>query len=217
MSVLIATNHRDLVKLPRNDRRFSVLTCGSKMTASEREDIRSWMASPENIGALYRALLATPAVPLDVFDPFGDPPPFAGRLEMIGMSETRLEDAYGAALDALKEHPLFTMTQAQKLIGYFGDYKTGDWTDKARHVVAKNAYRLRERSEPHNRITYRARKEIIYARTKICRQSWRGADTALITKQLDLAEAMIARLINTGRIDVAARIEEVRRKREDGD
>ena len=55
---------------------------------------------PENIGALHRALLMRPAVPLDVFDPYGDPPPFAGRLEMIGMGETRLEDAYRTAVDA---------------------------------------------------------------------------------------------------------------------
>src|SRR5262249_39658580 len=139
-STFIATQHRDVVKLPRADRRVSVITCGAKMTAAQRAEIRAWMAVPENIGALHRALLATPAVPLEIFDPFGDPPPFAGRLEMIGMGETRLEDAYGAAIDALDGFPLFTMTQAQRLISYFGDYRTGDWSDKARHTVAKNAY-----------------------------------------------------------------------------
>src|SRR5262249_36654121 len=94
MSAMIATNHRDVVKLPRDDRRFCVLTCGSKMPLIERTKIRTWMAAPENIGALYQALLMTPAVPFDVFDPYGDPPPFAGRLEMIGMAKSRLEDAY---------------------------------------------------------------------------------------------------------------------------
>ena len=153
------------MKLPRDDRRIEVLTCGRKMTPAERVEIRAWMAIPENIGALHRALLETPAAPLEVFDPYGVPPPFAGRLTMIGMGETRLEDAYGAAVEALEGFPLFTMTQAQRLIGYFGDYKSGDWTDKARHIVAKNAYRLRERGEPNNRIKYRKRDEIIYART----------------------------------------------------
>jgi hypothetical protein len=124
------------------------------------------MAIPENIGAPHRALLETPAVPLDVFNPYGRPPPFAGRLEMIGMGGTRLEDGYGAAVEALEGFPLFTMTQAQRLIGYFGDYKTGDWSDKARRIVAKNAYRLRERGEPNNRIEYRKRQEIIYARSR---------------------------------------------------
>src|SRR5262249_6230119 len=96
-STLIATQHRDVLKLPRAGRRLEVLTCGAKMTVAQSEEIRAWMAMPENIGALYRALLETPAVPRPVFDPFGDPPPFAGRLEMIGKGETRLEDAYGAA------------------------------------------------------------------------------------------------------------------------
>jgi hypothetical protein len=212
-STLIATQHRDVVKLPRDDRRICVITCGAKMTTEEREGIRAWMAIPENIGALHRAFLATPAAPLDVFDPFGDPPPFAGRLEMIGMGETRLEDAYGAAIEALEGFPLFTMTQAQRLIGYFGDYKTGEWTNMARHAVAKNAYRLRERGEPNNRIKYLKRDEIIYAGTKADQQLWRPADTKMIIKQLDMTEAMIARVINMGQMDIAAQLEAIRRER----
>jgi len=212
-STLIATQHRDVVKLPRDDRRFEVLTCGAKMTVAQREEIRAWMAIPENIGALYRALLETPAVPLDVFDPFGDPPPFAGRLEMIGMGETRLEDAYGAAIEALEGFPLFTMTQAQRLIGYFGDYRTGEWTNMARHAVAKNAYRLRERGGPNSRIKYLGRHEIIYARTKADQQSWHPADTAFILEQLDKTEKMIVRVVNTGLTDIEARLEEIRRER----
>jgi hypothetical protein len=185
------------------------------MTVAQRVEIRAWMAVPENIGALHRALLATPAVPLEIFDPFGDPPPFAGRLEMIGMGETRLEDAYGAAIEALEGFPLFTMTQAQRLIGYFGDYRTSDWTNMARHAVAKNAYRLRERGEPNNRIKHLQRHEIIYARTKADQRSWYPADTKLIIKQLEGVEAMIARLINTGLMtDIATRLEQMRRERE---
>ena len=215
MSVIIATQHRDVVKLPWRDRRFCVLTCGKRMTKEDTAKIRAWMAVPENIGALYRALLNTPAVPKTEFDPFDEPPPFAGRREMIGMGKSRLEDSYEAAIDALNGFPLFTMAQAHRLISYFGDFKTGDWSDKARHTVAKNAYRLRERNEPNNRIEYRKRKEIIYARTKADQQLWRPADTALIIKQLDLAEAMIAHLINTGMTDIGARLEEIRRGREE--
>ena len=216
-STIIATNHRDVVKLPRDDRRFCVITCGEEMTAAETTEIRAWMAIPENIGALHRALLETPAAPLDVFNPYGRPPPFAGRLEMIGMGETRLEDAYGATVEALEGFSLFTMTQAQRLIGYFGDYKTGDWSDKARHIVAKKAYRLRERGEPNNRIKYLKRDEIIYARTKADQRSWHPADTKMIIKQLERTEAMIVRLVNTGQIDIAARLEEIRRGQEEED
>src|SRR5262249_23566271 len=198
-TTMVATNHRDVVKLPPEDRRFSVVTCGSKMTPAERIEIRAWMAVPENIGALYQALLMRPAVPLDVFDPYGDPPPFAGRLKMIGMGETRLEDAYRTAIDALVGCPLFTMTQMQRLIAYLGDFKTGDWSDKARHTVAKNAYRLRERSEPNNRIKYRKRDEIIYARTNADQLRWCGVDTELIIRQLDMAEERAMQVINAER------------------
>ena len=202
-TTMIATNHRDVVKLPPADRRFCVVTCGSKMTLDSRVDIRAWMAVPENIGALYRALLIRPAVPLDAFDPYGDPPPFAGRLKMIGMGETRLEDAYRTAIDTLNGCPLFTLTQMQRLIAYFGDFRTGDWSDKARHTVAKNAYRLRERSEPNNRIKYRKRQEIIYARTNADQLRWHEADTGLIIRQLDMAEEWVTQVVNAER-DVLA-------------
>jgi hypothetical protein len=200
---MIATNHRDVVKLPRDDRRFCVLICGSKMTPVRRTDIRAWMAVPENIGALYRALLTTPAVPLDVFDPYGDPPPFAGRIEMIGMGETRLEEAYRAIVDTLEGCSLFTMTQAQRLIAHFGDFRIGDWSDKARHTVAKNAYRLRKRNEPHNRIKYLNRQEIVYACTDAERRRWCGADIKFIVEQLDKTEERITEIISANR-DVLA-------------
>ena len=203
-STLLATNHRDVIKLPPDDRRVSVLTCGPKMTATERTEIRAWMAVPENVGALYRALLATPAVPLDVFDPYGDPPPFAGRLEMIGMARSRIEDAYEAAMDALKGLSLFTTTQAKRLISYFGDYASGDWSDRALHAIAKNAYRLFD-----GRIRYRKRREIVYARTEAERRRWCPADKAMIVAALDRTEERIVRVINAGDNDlgdIAARL-----------
>ena len=154
------------------------------------------MAAPENIGALYRTLLNTPAVPVTEFDPFGEPPPFAGRREMIGMGKSRLEDSYEAAIDALEGCPLFTMTQAQKLINCIGAYAGGDWTDRARHTVAKNAYRLRERGEADNRIKYRNRQEVIYARTRPEQQRWREVDTRMIVAALDRAEERVTQVIS---------------------
>jgi hypothetical protein len=193
MSVIIATQHRDVVKLPPKDRRFSVLTCGNPMTVAQRVEIRAWMAAPENIGALYRAFLETAAVPPDVFDPLGVPPPFAGRLEMIGMAKSRIEDAYETAVDALKGFSLFTMTQAKKLVGYFGDYASGEWSNQALHTVAKNAYRLRR-----ERIRHRGRREIIYATTDAERRRWLLADKAMIAAQLNRTEARVVHVINGG-------------------
>jgi hypothetical protein len=93
------------------------------------------------------------------------------------------------------------MTQMQRLIGSFGSYKTGDWMNMARHIVAKHAYRLRKRSEPNNRIRYLGEQEIVYARTKSDQQAWRPADTAFVVEQLGKTETMVARLC-TGLIDI---------------
>jgi hypothetical protein len=79
-------------------------------------------------------------------------------------------------------------------------------------MVARNAYRLRERGEPSNRIRYLKKDEIIYARTKADQRSWHPADTKMIIKQLDKTEAMIVHLVNTGMTDFEAKLEEIRRK-----
>ena len=131
MSAIIATNHRDVVKLPADDRRFGVIICGERMTPAEQAEIRSWMAAPENIGALRRALLMTPAAPLEEFDPFGEPPPFTGRREMIGMARSRIEDAYEAAIDALDGFSLFRDRAGQEMDTNLGDYASGDWSNQA--------------------------------------------------------------------------------------
>ena len=55
------------------------------MMEEQTTRIRAWMADPANIGAFCRELLAAPAVPTSEFNPFGEPPLFAGRREMIGM------------------------------------------------------------------------------------------------------------------------------------
>ena len=135
-------------------------------------------------------------MPVTEFDPFGVPPPFAGRLEMIGMGKSRLEDAYEAAIDALEGYPLFTMTQVQKLICHLGGYSGGGDADRIKHIVAKQAYRLRGRDEPNNRIRYHKRHEVIYARTRDEQRRWCGADTQMIIAALNRAEERIGQVIN---------------------
>ena len=53
------------------------------------------------------------------------------------MALSRIEDAFQEMLG---------------LIGYLGDYASNDWSDRALHTVAKNAYRLREQGEPGARV-----------------------------------------------------------------
>jgi hypothetical protein len=202
-TVIIATNHRDVVKLHWQDRRFSVITCGKRMTDGETAAIRAWMAVPENIGALHRALFDAPAVPASEFNPFGEPPPFAGRLEMIGMGKSEVEDAYEAAIAALEGCPIFTMTQAQRLVSYFGDARVGDGVSRIRHTIAKNAYRLRGREEPDNRIKFRERQEIVYAASSAEQRRWRGTDKRMVLAALRRTEERVTQVI-TAKRDVFA-------------
>jgi hypothetical protein len=168
------------------------------MTPAERAAIHDWMAAPENIGALRRALLTTPAAPLETFDPFGEPPPFAGRREMIGMAKSRIEDAYETAIDALEGYPVFTLTQAERLIGWFGRLAPAGGEDRVRHAIAKRAYRRRQRDEPDNRLQYHGRSEIVYARTEIERRRWRLADKGIVIAALDRTEERVARIMHSG-------------------
>ena len=85
-----------------------------------------------------------------------------------------------------------------KLIGYFGGASGSEGSERAKHTVAKNAYRLRERGEPYNRIWYRERQEILYARTEQERRRWLPADKAMIVASLDRTEARVVRIVHAG-------------------
>jgi hypothetical protein len=67
-----------------------------------------------------------------------------------------------------------------------------------RHAIAKRAYRRRERDEPDNRLKYRGRQEIVYARTEPERRRWRPADREVVVAALDRTEEQVARIIHDG-------------------
>jgi hypothetical protein len=80
--------------------------------------------------------------------------------------------------------------------------------------VAKNAHRLRERDEPNNRIVYRDRQEILYARTANDQRNWHGADKEVVISALDRTEMQVARLVSFSRKAVADDLAELVRKAE---
>jgi hypothetical protein len=89
--------HGSLPSMPNNafpkwSRRHLVKSCTALRAGPQRCRLRA--DSTRLTADIGRALLETPAVPLEVFDPYGEPPPFAGRLEMIGMGKSRIEDAF---------------------------------------------------------------------------------------------------------------------------
>ena len=198
MSVIIATQHRDVVKLPRDDRRFSVITCGGKMTAAETATIRAWMAIPENIGALHRALLATPAAPLDVFDPFGEPPPFAGRLEMIGMGEDaargrlRGGDRGAGRVSAVHDD---AGAAADRLLRRLQERRLDEQGQARRRQECLPAARARRAVQPHQ-VPQAAGNPL---RPHGARPAALApADKAMIVAALDRTEARVVRIVHAG-------------------
>ena len=66
-----------------------------------------------------------------------------------------------------------------------------------RHAIAKRAYRRRERDEPDNRLRYRGRLEIVYARTEPERRRWRPADREMVVAALNRTEEQIAQIMRS--------------------
>ena len=112
-----------------------------------------------------------------------------------------------------KAVPLFTLTQARaadrllrrRLNGGGGNQ------DRAKHTITKRAKRLRDRGEPYDRIWYRNRQDILYARTAGERQRWRAADRELVVAALERTEERVALVINAGAGDRAAFLKALRK------
>jgi Family of unknown function (DUF5906) len=138
---LIATNHRDALELPADDRRFAVLENGRMMPVALANMVHAWQRQPENIGALYRELQGMTVNDSSPFQPFEVPPMFAGREAMIDASGSPLSEAIDEALRLL--HPAFTLRQVEIAIEL--DTDTGgfpeSWRLKAAQAVRSKCRR----------------------------------------------------------------------------
>jgi len=103
-SFFIATNHADALPLPGDDRRFAVLTNGEKMTAEEARCYNGAVDHPAQVAAFYHWIMTRG---YGGFDPFADPPLFAGKVQMADTGVSDLDEAWADALAALPE--VFTM------------------------------------------------------------------------------------------------------------
>ena len=188
MSLLIATNHPDAVKLPKGDRRFAVITNGPKMTPEQRAAIRAWMAVPENIGALYRKLLALPVAAS--FDPYM-PPTFDGKREMIDLARSPLDIAWGMAREEIRGR-LFTGTQAITLMARTGMLYGSEWQKQARNLMPRWGKRLRDGEKTEVRIRFNRQREIIYAVDDAARADFAEAGNEAIVAELTITEKGLA-------------------------
>lgn len=88
MSSLILTNNIDAIPLPDDDRRFAVLTNGSKRDPEFWEYVNTWMLKQANIAAFSQWLEATD---LSSYDPYAVPLATVAKEEMSAMNKSPLD------------------------------------------------------------------------------------------------------------------------------
>jgi hypothetical protein len=111
-SLWVYTNHANAIAIPRNDRRFSVLRNGRKMTLPERQAILAWMEEPGNIAALSRFLEARDLSGFDMFEPLDT----AAKTEMHELSRTPVEETLTDLMEDDKRGLVFTRSQLEKAV-----------------------------------------------------------------------------------------------------
>lgn len=210
-STMIASNHRNPLKLPADDRRVCVLKCGPRLTAEAIKAIRAWMEEADNIGTLQRHLLHLAVAPQAEFDPLGAPPMFAGKLEMVAMSASGVETAFEDAVEALGNLALYTIGDMTALMGFCSEDGTGpDFRRLAINMVRVNGYRLVGPTTGGVRGRLKVGKKLVgvYARTAIEQKQWAGADSELIRRQLKLTREHVAEIASGGAFSMGSTAKE---------
>ena len=87
-SFWIATNHRNAMAIPRDDRRFTVLRNGRPMTMEQRAEMETWLINDANIGALAVSLAERDLDGFDMFVPLDT----AGKAEMADMALSDVDE-----------------------------------------------------------------------------------------------------------------------------
>ena len=141
-SFFIATNHSDAFVLPADDRRIAILTNGPPAPAEFWAAVRQWMATPANIGAFARELLATD---LAGYNPFVAPPMTAAKADMVDAGTSDLDRAAAAVL-AKPAGPLMVKEQFLLLVEAVmleENYEfPEDWQRSAERIFSKKTRRM---------------------------------------------------------------------------
>lgn len=106
-SVIIATNHNDMMVIPANDRRLAILRNGDGAPPEFWVRFRTWMAHQPNVSALLADILETD---MTGFSAHAAPPLTLAKADMIESTESDLDRAAAEVLHSLTT-PLVTREQ----------------------------------------------------------------------------------------------------------
>jgi hypothetical protein len=164
----IATNHKAAIRFPNEtDRRLCVITCGQPMTPDLKARIYDWLDQPENIGALYRELLALD-VSKTAFRPYDAPPMFQGKADMIEASKTDMDRLWAQMVE---EYPsaLFTPSIVVDRLMRMTGPKPQHWESLARRWTADKLCAL---GTFNDKVMVNGMRERMFARTRAEADHW---------------------------------------------
>ena len=225
-----ASNHNTPLAIADKDRRLTFLRNGLEQLPAFYVRINAWMAVPGNLGAFRRDL---EAVDLTGFNPYA---PLPTTLRDIAMADSRsvIDEAVDLALETLPGEivQLDQVVQAIEILRVKqGLYLRGDWQALAAREAKKRGRRIGVKDGANWRpcLPQKGHRAAAYARAEEARKCWTIADYAHVLTELQKNEAAIAKLQKAagrippfkmvggdgGGVDIAAQIEELRRKKED--
>jgi hypothetical protein len=122
-SYLIASNNKDALQIPEDDRRITALSNGGRMTPEMAEALQTWMEQPGNIAELAHWLEARDLTAFDVYTPLKT----KTKAVMQRLSRTDLDDAWDEVKKQIGPTGLFTSEQVKAaVLAELGDHTVGE-------------------------------------------------------------------------------------------
>jgi hypothetical protein len=122
-SYLIFSNNRDSLQVPPDDRRFTALANGKRMTGAMAQELTWWMQNPGSIAALARWLDARDLTEFDAFTPLVT----ATKTAMQELARSEMDDWFAAARERIGRDQLFVSSEVYAIIvGEAGSESRGD-------------------------------------------------------------------------------------------
>ncbi|WP_156032050.1 DUF5906 domain-containing protein [Shinella sp. DD12] len=174
-SFFIATNHADALPLPDDDRRFAVLMNGEKMTPKEARRYNGAVDDPAQVAAFYHRLMTRG---YGAFDPFVDPPLFAGKVQMADTGVSDLDEAWADALAALPE--VFTMETLNRAVMAEAHAAGAELPRSAKDIIKarakSNLKRVGVKNGRNGCVRDGARKHTCYCKNAADAKKWTNED-----------------------------------------
>lgn len=183
-SYIIATNHRDALVLPADDRRLAVLTNGSQRPPEYWRALNAWMDDPANIGAFARYL---EAYDVGEYTPHRHVPSFKAKNAMAYLSVSDIDQAVADAIDGMKSEltTLDAIVSSAQVHLAQGDYASPGNGAALRRTARRRLYRLQRPDIKDERVRMPdGRNHHACAATEKIADKWSTASTNNIIEEL---------------------------------